>query len=194
MSEDFKQENNNEQDDHKLPWHNGNKKTLKFLAICLSAFLGGLVGMMILGSVFTLAHKNAKLYRPEPPKMDNMMFMPRDFFEDFEAENSEIQKDLQIPPKPPIPRGKRIVTLEENAESYRLYIDLNRFNNDEDNVKLTIKPREIKINGNSNVKYKAEESTFSFSQNIRLDKKIDVKDVTRQKIGNQLVVTLPIED
>lgn len=201
MSENFNNEENQNNSEHsekkekkyELPWHNGNGKTLKFLAICLSAFLGGFAGILALGGIYTVSHKNPQLYRPLPPVMDSRVVMPDEIFDDMRPDMDDDTNMAAT--KPPVPvRMHQTVSVEENLENYKIYIDLRRFNNNDKNINLLIKPHTVKITGKAEIKNPNEQSSFNFSQNLTLERKIDVGDVSKQVMGHKLIVTLPIED
>lgn len=190
MTDNFNEEN--KEPETKPHWSAGSDKTLKFLAVCLSAFLGGFLAVFALSGIMALSHKKAhNLHRPLPPaapvRSADDIFWGR-----------EIDDDFEIPaPKPPVPvpnKMNRIVNIEETPDSYKVYVNLKKFNNDEKNINVQVKPHSIKISGKANVNNKTEQSSFSYSQEMSLSRKVDIDDVTKERMGSRYVITLPVDE
>lgn len=187
MSDNFNEENNNQEP--KKHWMDGNDKTLKFLTVCLCAFLGGFLAVLTLSCFMTLSHKHARPFRPMNPAARENTVIADEIFNDMRA-------DFDVPPAmpPKRPLANRIVRVEENADAYKIYIDLKKFNNDENNVKIDIKPQFVKISGNSEINDKNEQSSFSYVKEFNLSRKVDVDDISKERVGNKYIITLPVED
>ncbi len=188
MTENFNEEHHEQE--IKPHWTEGNNKTLKFLAVCLSAFLGGFLAVFALSGIIAIAHKNAHpFYPPMPPISIN-------FDEDkfFSRMNEEFDIPAAKPVLPDTDRVNRIVNIEETPDSYKVYVNLKKFNNDEKNIDVKVKPHSIKISGNAKVDNKNEQSSFSYAQELSLSRKVDVDDVTKKRVGNRYVITLPLEN
>lgn len=172
-------------------WNDGNKKTLKFMALCASAFLGGFAAIFALSSIMTLAH------RPHPPKpvaplAIDRIYIPEEFFDEDTAPNFEPPRP--VPPKAHPVHKKPIVKVLETEDELKIKIDLKRFNDNENNLKVDIKPNKIKISGVAEIKTKDEQSSFSYLKEFTLPRRIDVNDVTKNRIGNSYIITLPYKD
>lgn len=189
MTDNFNEEN--KEPETKPHWSAGSDKTLKFLAVCLSAFLGGFLAVFAMSGILAISHKSAhKPYHPMPPVAPINLADER-FFEGM-------NDDFEIPDsKPPMPvpnKMQRIVNIEETPDSYKVYVNLKKFNNDEKNIKVNVKPHSIKISGNTSINNKNEQSSFSYSQELTLSRKIDVEEVSKERIGSRYVITLPVEE
>ncbi len=202
MTDNFNEEN--KEPEKKSHWTKGNDKTLKFIAVCLCAFLGGFVAVLALGGIMTIPHKNAPMPphpfdAPAPPMHHRHHHHPAPPAKHAQAPVFLEEDDFFVIPQPkqPVPPHKKvkgIVNIDETPQHYKVFIDLKNFNNDEKNVSVTVKPHLIKISGKAEVKKGKEQSYFSYSQELTLQRKVDVDDVTKEKIGKHYVITLPIEN
>ena len=176
----------------KTSWTDGNKETLKLLAIALSSFLGSFLAIALMGKL---------LFRNTPPSPPPQIYSEAQRpIKVYDAEEifQELNKDFELmSPKfiTPISTTKtHILKIEETKDSYKLTIDLKQFHDNEKNVKIDVKPNSIKISGKSAMKTENAQSSFSYYQEIPLSKKIDVDDIKKEKIANDYVITLPFED
>lgn len=87
----------------------------------------------------------------------------------------------------------KVQTFQKDDE-YIIMVDLKPFGGDEKNIKVDVKPNSVKLSGESSKKDKHSENDISFSQSFSLPHKVDVEDVTKEKKGNNYVITIPIED
>lgn len=189
MTDNFNDENKDLH--HKPHWTDGNNKTLKFFAICLSAFLGGFLAVFAVSGIMMLTDQNqTPHYRPMPPVMP-INLTDEKFFDNI---NDDFELPDEKPPIPPQHKPKHIVNVEETPNSYKVYINLRKFNNDEKNINVNVKPHSIKVSGNATVNNKNEQSSFSYSQELTLSRKVDIEKVSKEKIGNRYVITLPIKE
>ena len=161
MSENFNNENQNENyttPEQKPNWTDGNQNTLKFLAMCLSALLGGFLAIFALGGIMSLEDKKMQERHPFKTSKYNYNKVAYDnymktFEDDFDKEfqrNIDYMNQKQHMPRPH--KMPKTLRFEQNSDNYKLYINLRKFNNDEKNIKLTIKPNSIKIDGKAETK------------------------------------------
>ncbi len=175
--------NTNEPNNKK--WNDGNSKTLKLIAICLSAFLGGFIAIFTLSALLSAAYKPI-LYHITPPSI------PKEYMKELD-DILENDFDFLKPPRTKLPT-QPIVNVEENAQNYKLYINLKKFDNNENNLKIEAKPYLIKITGKADIKKENEQSSFSYFKEFSLNRKIDTDKIQKERIGNNYVITLPIDD
>ncbi len=159
-----------------------NKKWIKYLLICLSAFLGAYL------AVYYIVDQVRHEYYSPFMRFDNLDKVFREqekAFDDFEKTTMNFNVEML---------GKTPVDIEtiKNDDVYKVIIDLKGFNNDEKNIKLDIKQDRLSISGESLKKDKNSQSEYSFSQNFSLPEKIDVNKVTKEKVDDKYVLTLPI--
>ena len=195
--------NNYQPTENRGNWTDGNCNTLRFLANCLSAFLGGFLAIFALGGILTHGHKNLHKVQniPYTNYQQEANFTSSFFNEkDFRNIEREINKDFELlSPRPAMPfpftpKMDKIVSFEENPNNYKIYINLKKFNNDEKNININIKNHSIKIDGKISSKDENSQSSFSYMQDIPLRQKIETDAVKKEKIGNTYVITLPFDD
>lgn len=208
------EENNNQeiqpQNEEKRHWTAGSEQTLKWLLIWAAAFLGGFLAVML---VNTYTPFNQQLPPPRHHWEDEPFSYERfsaenDFRElhpEFEHGNFEHKKHngerpgknkKYLPNANPIGHAPfySVANIEELPDKYKITVNLRKFNNDEKNVKVDIKPHLIKISGNVVTNTKEEQSSFSYSKSLTLSKKIDTDDVKKEVMGSKLIITAPFED
>ena len=203
MTENYDNNNYSNQNSNynreKGSWTDGNSEMIKFLTTALSAFLGAFLAIALLGRAM-LVPATPQMSYPATMKtkqMHNESQYQSTVLNDDELFN-QINKDFELMNNrmfTPITTPKfNIVKFEENSDNYKITIDLKQFHDDEKNVIVEVKPNYVKISGKAAVKTKNQQSTFSYMQEMPLSKKIDLDDVKREKIGNNYVITIPIED
>lgn len=159
-----------------------NKKWIKYVLICLSAFLGAYL------AVYYIVDQVRHEYYSPFMRFDNLDKVFREqekAFDDFEKTTMNFNVEML---------GKTPVNIEtiKNDDVYKVIIDLKEFNNDEKNIKLDVKQDRLSISGESLKKDKNSQSEYSFSQNFSLPENVDVSKVTKEKVDNKYVITLPI--
>ena len=188
-------ENMNEQT--KRDWAEGNIKTIKFLTVCLCAFLGGLAGVYIVDKTVPITPRHRF-----PHEIQRPHFAERYDFNDMQSAlenppefNPEFNREFKG--KKPIakaPFGNSTANLEELPDAYKLYINLRRFNNDEKNVKVDITKHSIKISGKFESNTKGEQSSFVYKNDLILPREIEVDKVKKELVHNKLIYTMPVDD
>lgn len=184
-------ENMNEQNKHELT--DGNAKTLKFLTVCLCAFLGGLAGIYFINKTAPIAPQYGfpyEMQRQHHRGMHDFNMAPDDFRNPPEF-NPDFQNKKPIAKAPFI---NSVANLEEMPDSYKLYVNLRRFNNDEKNVKVDITKHSIKINGKFDSNKKGEQSSFVYKNELVLPREIEVSKVKKELVHGKLIYTLPLDD
>lgn len=200
MSNEFNEENA-QQIEHKKNWNNGNEQTLKFLAICLSAFLGGFIATCLMTCLIykSIVHNPfvPKYYTPIKynSEFKNMEKNANKMMDEMEKNFNKMSRNLDIEtPFLPVVHSNFPVKIEELQDEYKAIIDLQSFNNDAKNLNIDIKPHSIKISSKTNSKKENSISNFTFNQEMRVSNKIDVDKVTKEQINNKFIITMPIDD
>lgn len=186
----------------KSSWVEGSGNTLKFLTICLSAFLGGFLAIFALSGIMYYGHSKSYSSNPNPFSTQSVAF--DEFFVEKEMEKvaSKLTKDFfKVSPEQmegayeSKPRNfQPVVDFQEIQGAYKVIVNLKNFNNDEKNLKLDISSDEFEIDGKYSVNSEKGQSTFKYSQSMSLAKPIDVSAVTKEKIGDKYVITLPFKN
>ena len=83
---------------------------------------------------------------------------------------------------------------DDTTDSYKMIINLKPFNNNPNNVKINIDENRISVKASSEKSKKHSDSVYKFTQSFVLPEKIDTEKVTKEKIKNKYVITLPVEN
>lgn len=196
------EENNENQTNQNRTEHNNHNDCntsacwLKYLVVSLAAFFGAFL------AVYFVADQAVHRYiLPAPPH-----FVPlpkelsekeiRNFIKHQEKMQERMFDDIQTAESHVNPFVVNPVKIDtfKNKDAYVIMIDLKPFNNDPNKIKVDIKPRKIKLSGESNEVKKGSESDISFLQNFSLPQNIDVEDATKEVKGDKYIITLPIDD
>jgi len=101
----------------------------------------------------------------------------------FDKEAGFIEKNSPTP-----------VKIEQKENGIVVTVDLKHFDNDENNVNITIEDNGIKIDGKVKKENKGEIKESSFVQSVMFPNKFDKEKVTKTKKGKRLIINLPFED
>jgi len=86
------------------------------------------------------------------------------------------------------------INLVKEANEYRVIIDLNELDGKEDLIKVSVQDNELTIRGEFDKKSRNTEKIINFSQTYYLDEKINKDEISKQRVGDKYIVTIPIED
>lgn len=121
--------------------------------------------------------------------------MNKDFESSMNQTFAPVNK-VALRPKKALNKVSTGMKTEETKDYYKITMDLRPFNNDENNVKVSVKDNTVSISAKYKSKEKNSFSSADFSQSLTLPVKIEDDDIKKQKQGNFLVITIPkdIED
>ena len=83
---------------------------------------------------------------------------------------------------------------DEKSNSYKMIIDLKPFNNDPKNIEIKIKENQIDAKGLGEKSKKNTENVYVFTQKYVLPENIDEDKVTKEKVKNKYIITMPIDN
>ena len=162
--------------EHKSHW-------LKTLALILATLIGAFLAFYFVADI-TLSRltdpayqmrKIEKFMQKEQKRMDKL---EKNFF------------DRPFEPK----MAPMLVNLVKENDEYKLIVDLKPLDNDDKGIDMKIKDNIVTISGEIERKEHQKEEIMNFSQSYYLDEKIKTDNVTREKKGNKLIITIPFED
>ena len=78
-------------------------------------------------------------------------------------------------------------------DEYKVIVDLKPFNYDENKVNYNLSGRKLTIFGKSFVKDKGYEENVSFSQDFILPENADKTQISKEKDGNKLIISVPLK-
>ena len=87
-----------------------------------------------------------------------------------------------------------LVNLVKEIGEYKIIVDLNPLNGNEEAINVNIDNGELTISGQMDKKFRGSEKIISFTQTYYLDEKIDKEKITREKKGEKYIITLPFGD
>lgn len=83
------------------------------------------------------------------------------------------------------------VQSEELKDKYKITVSLKPFNNDEKNVNVKVKGKEVTISAKYQSKEKNKTNSSEFLQTLTLSSKVNSKAVKREKQGDNLIISIP---
>lgn len=151
---------------------NDNNQVLKFAAIIVAIFLG------TFAAVYTVVDLTMYKMGFQP-----FVTLTKEFEKVFDDDAFFIE---QASPAP--------VKIENEKDKYVVTINLKNFDNNPDNINVSVENNGIKINGSLQ---KKSDNTFnenSFYQNVIFPNKIDENSVEKKIKKNKLVITIPFKE
>ena len=156
---------------------------LKYLGLVLATILGAFLAFYFVLNT-TINHFMSLYYAMN--QMDKMI----------ERENNEFMKD-------DIPifglnkeqyKHHEIITLMRTPEAYKFIIDLKPFHGNVNAINIETKNGQITINGEVSTNKKHEKSLAKISQTYLLENGANYNKISKKKIDNNYIITVPIED
>ena len=83
---------------------------------------------------------------------------------------------------------------DDKQNAYKIVVDLKPFDNNPENINVSIDDKKIDITGEAEKVKNHSENIFSISQSFMFPEKIDTDEITKEKSGNKYIITLPIDD
>lgn len=156
---------------------------LKYLGLVLATILGAFLAFYFVLNT-TINHFMSPYYAMN--QMDKMI----------ERENNEFMKD-------DIPifglnkeqyKHHEIITLMRTPEAYKFIIDLKPFHGNVNAINIETKNGQITINGEISTNKKHEKSLAKISQTYLLENGANYNKISKKKIDNNYIITVPVED
>lgn len=119
-------------------------------------------------------------------RIDKIIKQQEKNFERFEEELSE---------HPFLPKTRpMLVNLVKENNEYKIIVDLKPLEGNEQGVNVKIKDNVISINGALDKTTHRGEEILNFSQSYYLDEKLLTDRITKEKINDKYVITIPFKD
>lgn len=134
----------------------------------------------------TLKHHIKKLNSPfyQMQRMEKMLEKQNKDFDKF------VKMDNPFEPK----MRPMFINLVKEANEYKVIIDLKELDGNEDAINVTIQNNELTIKGELDKKSRNNERIINFAQTYYLDEKIQKDEITKERIENKYIITIPFED
>lgn len=156
--------------------------------VALMAFVGSFLAF------YLLAHQTyIHFFSPMKNKFSNM---ERDLMKDFQKMENDTEKMAGLT-KREMKTIKNKISAVQSAkyeDAYVIVIDLKQFGNDENNIRFAINGNTVTVSGTTTKNRKNSENEYYFSESFEIPEKIKMNEITKEKINNKYVITLPIED
>ena len=193
------EENNNQELDKKHICFEGHCWK-KCLAMLCAAFLGGFLAF------YFVADQMAERYHRNffnPKHFEKRMFhdMDKMYKRDMKAFDDAFKKFDKIPAiknrdlaMPVFMMDSVKIKTEFEDDKFNIIIGLKPFQDDADKVNYNVEWRKLTVFGNSEVKDKNFEQDVAFSQDFILPENADTANITKEKDGHKLVISVPLKD
>ncbi len=135
----------------------------------------------------------------------NTLFNPFVTMHHLDKEMNKMEKEM-IPADSILPQHMRnyfeqetgnlnIVHYIKSPEEYKFIINLKPFDNNPNNIDISIQKNTISFSGKATVEKKHSQSFTSFSQSYTLDDDVNFEKMSKKQVNkNKYIVTVPIED
>lgn len=90
--------------------------------------------------------------------------------------------------------NNKIIKFKELDECYKIIINLKTFDNDKNNIKISLEKNMITIFAHSLKKSNNQKQESYFQQSYSFAKNVDFTRMTKKVKGNHYIITIPIED
>lgn len=174
---------------------------LKCLAILCAAFLGGFIAMFFAAEKYF----SVKTYRIPYGNYIN----EDKIFKELQRQNEKEMRELEqiferqnirpgIKPDniklPPFFTSPVKIKTETEDDKYNIIVSLKPFHNDSEKIKYNIKDGIINVFGNCETVKNHMTTKVSFSQDFILPENTDIKNITKIKSGDKLIISIPMKD
>lgn len=192
------EENNNNQENRHVCFEKHCWK--QCLGMVLAAFLGGFLAFYFVADQTMQRVHHHHMYKPH--RMEQKMFddMHRMYRQDMKAFDDMFKKHHMPKFKEPamgIPffmMDNVKIKTEYDDDKFNIIVCLKPFRGDESKVNYNVDGRKITVFGSSQHKEDGYEQDIQFSQDYILPKNSDIANITKEKDGNRLIISVPIKN
>jgi len=167
---------------------NGHPFKKDLCLVALMAFVGSFLAF------YLLAHQTYIHYFS--PMKNKIPHLDKDIMKDFsKMENDSFE--MSGLSKKELRSLKNKISAVQSAkyeDAYVIVVDLKQFGNNENNIRFAINGNTATISGNTNKSRGNSESEYYFTESFEIPEKIKINEITKEKINNKYVITLPIEN
>ena len=91
-------------------------------------------------------------------------------------------------------KSENFINITREPDKYKITVDLRPFDNNENNVEVTAKDNILTINAAGASNKRGHEKILKISQNYMFDDDVNLKDITKTREGNELVIYVPSDN
>lgn len=161
----------------------------KYLGCMLVTLLGSFLAFYFIANC-TMNHFMSRAYAmSEIRKMDKMMMR------DFDRMDKDFYKNMKtISKSRTFIQSRSAIEFIKTPDSYKFIVDLTPFQGNPDAINIEVKDNQISISGESKINTNNSESFTKMSQTYSLGKGANIDKMSKKKVDNKYVITVPIED
>ena len=163
-------------EEHKEHW-------LKVIGIILATLVGAFLAFYVVADL-TFTRMTSPAYHMK--KMEKLMKKEQKRFERMEKHMGANPFEPKLAPM--------LVSLTKEPEEYKIIVDLRPLDNNENNVNVKLEGNVVTVSGEVEKKEEHREDIMSFSQSYYLDEKIEADKMTKERKGDNYIITIPFED
>ena len=156
---------------------------LKFISIVIATFLGAFLAFYFVVDI-TFNRITSTDYQIK--KMEKMMRKQEKRFHKFEDKLMENPFEPKMAPM--------LINSEKRANDYIITVDLKPLGGNEKNLDVKLDNNVVTISGEMDKKERHGEKMINFSQAFYLDENLLPEKMTKEKKGNQYIITIPFEE
>jgi len=174
-------ENKEQQNHHHYNACNWKKVALISLMVFLGSFL----------AFYVLVHQTMMhFFKPAGHYFHKQ---EQQFLNDFDKDFKKMKKMTKMDWKKAEEKISAIQTVK-NENEYVIVIDLKKFNNDERNITFDVNGKIITISGNVIKNNRNSQNSYYFTESFEIPEKIDKADITKERVKNNYIITIPVEN
>ena len=91
-------------------------------------------------------------------------------------------------------KSENFINITREPDKYKITVDLRPFDNNENNVEVTAKDNILTINAAGASNKRGHEKILKISQNYMFDDDVNLKDITKTREGNELIIYVPSDN
>ena len=156
---------------------------LKIVAIIIATFIGAFLAFYLAVDI-SFNRMMSPTYQMK--KMEKLMKKEQKRFERMEKHMGANPFEPKLAPM--------LVSLAKEPEEYKIIVDLRPLDNNENNVNVKLEGNVVTVSGEVEKKEEHREDIMSFSQSYYLDEKIEADKMTKERKGDNYIITIPFED
>lgn len=172
----------------------------KCLAMVVAAFLGGFLAFyFVIDQTMQRMHHHY-MFNPHKYEQQMMKDMEKMYHQDMKAFDDMFKKPHKMKLKrhnldmPFFMMDSVKIKTEYDDNKFNIIVGLKPFDGDENRVNYNVDGRKLTVFGSSQVKEKGFEQDVAFSQDYILPKNADVDNISKEKDGNKLIISVPIKN
>ena len=114
-------------------------------------------------------------------------------FNDFEK-NAEKMFENSLEKTKDFKKKISAVSSAKYEDEYVIVVDLKPFDNDENNIRFNVKGNVVTVSGNVINNKKNKESRYYFTESFEIPEKIILSEITKEKVKDKYIITLPVRN